>query len=76
MSRHIYPRIGQHRLYPRKNGKAGTGAPCKVCGAPSTGRSHIEVSHMRGDDEVAPACDQHKNDADALLAAINTKVKP
>jgi hypothetical protein len=45
-----YPAIGQIDKYQRR-------AKCKVCGSgPTTGRVHVQVNHMRGDDDVRNVC--------------------
>lgn len=70
MSR-TYPRVGSTRKHKPQRGqkKPLRTPPCAVCGQPSTCRVEIEVNWFRGDDERANACDDHKNDPAALLAA-------
>ena len=75
MSRHQYPRIGAQRGYGIQNGKPRKGPPCIVCGAESCCKVDIEISYMRGDDEVVHACQAHKDDAAALWAAFEQRQK-
>lgn len=62
MSRNLYPRIGESR-------KGKHGGKCSACGKRGEFRVDIEVSYMRGDDEVVWACDEHRKDVGALTAS-------
>ena len=56
------PRTPDHKQYKQ-------GAPCVVCGKPTVGGWWVQVSWMRGDDELARACDEHYKDKAAVLQA-------
>ena len=55
-----YPRIGE--VYKRQK---NTSAKCK-CGEVGKFKTAVQVSYMRGDDEVFWACDPHKRDLEFL----------
>lgn len=67
MSKSKYPRIG--RVEKREK---NTRATCK-CGALGICKVHIQISYMRGDDEVLWACNDHKRDAAFLLTPPEEK---
>ena len=71
MSNRTYPRVGSQRKHKPQRGQKRPlrTPPCAVCSAPSTYRVEVEVNWFRGDDETVNACDAHKNDAPALMAA-------
>lgn len=71
MSGNSYPRIGRTSLR-RKWEKlpAKTAPKCSACTQPARFRVDVEVNWFRGDDECGRACNEHKNDALALLAGI------
>jgi hypothetical protein len=56
-----YPVIG--RIQPHKK---NTCAKCR-CGEIGTAKVHIELSFMRGEDEVIWACSEHKLQPEYLL---------
>ena len=56
-----YPRIG--RIDSRKK---NTCAKCR-CGDLGTAKVHIQLSFMRGEDEVIWACNEHKLNPEFLL---------
>jgi hypothetical protein len=64
MSR-TYPRIGAKNKLPS--------VPlCCICGRVATWRLDVQVSYMRGDDEVRDVCDEHRQaPAEALLNGAN-----
>lgn len=70
-----YPAIGNTRARDgwRKNPKAAPACTAFSCECKATHKVDIEVNWFRGDDEVANACPQHKNDAAALLQGIEAK---
>lgn len=58
------PNLISHESRYRKRGKHGGPVkppPCRYCPATATRRVHIKVSWFRGDDEVMPVCDAHRD---------------
>ena len=55
------------RIVTRTQGK---GKICIVCKRRTTDTANIEVSYMRGDDEVVPACREHSKD-EVIQAAFH-----
>lgn len=71
MSGRAYPRIGRTSLQRKWEKLPPKGAPtCSACSQPARFRVDVEVNWFRGDDESGRACNEHKNDALALLAGI------
>ena len=64
----IVKRIKQNPL-----AQIGQGKPCTVCGIPTTGKIEIEVSYMRGDDELVACCGlcQKATDKELITAIFN-----
>ena len=56
-----YPCIDGHRRKPdaERDGEKNYGKPCVVCGKGTCGEKWVQVSWMRGDDELIRVCHEH-----------------
>lgn len=61
-----YPRLGPRWQRP----KAGSTRACRVCGSVPAGLQDVEVSYMRGDDEVVACCDSCRRAPDAAVVLL------
>ena len=56
-----YPLIDGSRRRPdaKRDGTKNYGKPCVVCGTGTCGEKWVQVSWMRGDDELIKVCAEH-----------------
>lgn len=61
MSNKNYPLVGDYKRKPKKDidGAHNVGKPCIVCSKFTVGTKWIQVSYMRGDDELVRVCGDH-----------------
>ena len=64
-----YPRIQGYRRKPVKEKDGGTnyGKPCVICGIGTCGEKWVQVSFMRGDDELIRVCAEDWKVPDEIL---------
>ena len=70
MSRKNYPLIEGSRRRPdkEKDGGKNYGKPCVICGKGTCGEKWVQVSYMRGEDELARVCAEHwKEDEEKII---------
>ena len=65
-----YPRVG-HKRKANPRAHVGSGKPCIVCSEMTTGKVDIEVSYMRGDDDVRYCCDGCQKKYSDIIHAYN-----
>jgi len=67
-----YPKISGYRRKPKKENDGGKnyGKPCVFCTVGTVGEKWVQVSYMRGEDEIARVCADHwKAPSETILAA-------
>lgn len=68
MTKKTYPRIGER-------GRLKAAPMCCICGAVATHWVTVQVSYMRGDDEVKETCDAHRTAEPRVLLGIDPAPK-
>lgn len=74
MSTKQYPKIGSKRKE-NPRAQAGSGKPCAICKAPTTGKVDVQISYMRGDDEVEPCCNSCQKGPNLLERILSAWVR-
>jgi hypothetical protein len=64
-----YPRIGSIKK-PNPKAHPCSGKRCVLCDKTTTGKVEVQVSYMRGDDEVEPVCGDCQKAPDLLQRIV------